>query len=51
MVKKGKEKQIKYDTINVYPETKERFSTKFKQYKETDDAALTRLMEAAGVPA
>lgn len=43
------EKKIKYDTINVYPDTKERFSTKFKQYKETDDEALTRLMNSAGV--
>lgn len=52
MVKKRpekEEKKIKYDTINVYPQTKERFSIKFKQYKETDDAALTRLLDVAGV--
>lgn len=44
-----KDKKKVYDTINVYPETKERFSIKFKQYKETDDEALTRLMNVAGV--
>ena len=49
MSKKGIEKKVKYSTINVCPETKERFSTKFKQYKETDDEALQRLMNAAGV--
>lgn len=40
----------KYDTINVFRETKERFSTQFKQFKETDDAALNRLMDSKGTP-
>lgn len=48
MNKKRKEEK-KYDTINVYPSTRERFSMKFKQYKETDDQALTRLLDLAGV--
>lgn len=49
MVKKRKDEKKKYDTINVYPSTRERFSMKFKQYKETDDEALTRLLDQAGV--
>lgn len=40
----------KYDTINVLKETKERFATQFKQYKETDDVALNRLMDSKGTP-
>lgn len=39
-----------YETINVRSSTKARFSTQFKEYKETDDAALNRLMDSKGTP-
>lgn len=45
---KESDKRYEYETINIKSKTKERFSTKFKEYKETDDQALNRLMDEAG---
>lgn len=48
-VQKKEVSQARFETINIKAPTKQRFSTKFKQYKETDDAAMIRLMDIAGV--
>ena len=44
-----KEDEEGYVSINVKHKTKKRFSTKFKEYQETEDTAMTRLMDKAKV--
>ena len=38
-----------YSTISIKPSTKKRFAIKFKEYGETDEDAMLRLLKIAGV--
>lgn len=49
MPKKNKKEEYNFETINVKSPTKERFSLKFKKYKEKDDEAMNRLLDIAEV--